>query len=81
MNEEEELSRLERLAKSTMDYILNSLERRALSWKNKKYYKDITLSNSSSIQMPFLRILGASFTFSATVESLIISKYNKISGV
>ena len=39
MNEEEELSRLERLAKSTMDYILNSLERRALSWKNKKYYK------------------------------------------
>lgn len=77
----EELSRLEKLASTTMDYILNSLERRATKWKNIDYYKDLTLTNEQSLQMPFFRILGITVSFSATVESLIISKFNKISGV
>jgi hypothetical protein len=77
----EELSRIEKLASSSMDFILNSLEKRAIKWKNIAYYKDLTLTNEQSLQMPFFRILGITVSFSATVESLIISKYNKLSGV
>ena len=74
VEEDEKMSRLQKLAVSGIDRCIKALEKRAHVYRNKSYKSNLTLTSTLYVTAPFVGLVSINISCSATVESLLTPK-------
>lgn len=74
VEEDEKMSRLQKMAVAGIDRCIKALEKRAQVYRNKSYKSSLSLTSTLYVTAPFVGLVTINISCSATVESLLAAK-------